>query len=64
MYSEVKPRKSFEIVKVSRPDIWCDGGRLGHPRVYLQINPDLGKIACPYCTREFVLTTATSQGGH
>lgn len=29
--------------------ISCDGGTLGHPRVWLQIPPDRGFVECPYC---------------
>ncbi len=33
----------------------CDGdGDLGHPLVYLHID-DTGEVACPYCSRRFVL---------
>jgi uncharacterized Zn-finger protein len=28
---------------------------LGHPRVYLRIEPDTGFVECGYCDRRFVL---------
>lgn len=63
MYSDVNPLKAFEIIETSNVDVMCDGGggALGHPRVFLHINPDLGEIACPYCSREFKLV---GDGGH
>lgn len=56
MYSSVKPPKPFEVVETNSLHVVCDGGAgaLGHPRIYLDINPDLGQIACPYCSREFL----------
>jgi len=38
----------------------CDGSgevaaALGHPRVYLRIDPELGFVECGYCDRRFVL---------
>lgn len=58
MYSSVTPPTPFEIVPTDTPHVVCEGGdgALGHPRVYLDINPDIGRIACPYCSREFVLS--------
>lgn len=44
-----------EIVKTSR--ISCDGGEgaLGHPRVWLQIDPKTEFVECSYCDKKFVL---------
>jgi uncharacterized Zn-finger protein len=52
-----------EIYKVSTLQVACDGSgevaaELGHPRVFLRIEPDLGFVECGYCDRRFVL-----QGG-
>lgn len=43
-----------EIVQSYR--IACDGGEgaLGHPRVWLQISPDLGYVVCPYCDKKII----------
>lgn len=44
-----------EIIHVKTRSVSCDGGvgPLGHPKVYLRIP---GKqIACPYCSRIFIL---------
>jgi len=48
--------KSFETIEVSSLEVSCDGGggALGHPKVYLHIDPSLGQITCPYCSRNYV----------
>ena len=44
-----------EIVDKMR--VACDGGEgaLGHPRVWLMIDPDKGFVECGYCDKKFVL---------
>lgn len=44
-----------ETVTTSR--VACDGGEgaLGHPRVYLTMDPTAGFVECPYCDKRFVL---------
>ncbi len=42
-----------EIVTQTR--IACDGGGLGHPRVWLQIDPDTGYVDCGYCDKRYIL---------
>ena len=49
-----------EIFKVSTVQVACDGSgavspELGHPRVYLRIDPAIGWVECGYCDRRFVL---------
>ena len=49
-----------EIIRVSASAVACDGSgevepALGHPRVYLRIEPDTGFVECGYCDRRFVL---------
>jgi len=49
-----------EIVPVSTVQVACDGSgeidpALGHPRVYLRIDPELGFVECGYCDRRFIL---------
>lgn len=46
-----------EIETVTTTRICCDGGEgaLGHPRVYLTIDPETGMVECPYCDKRFVL---------
>jgi uncharacterized Zn-finger protein len=43
-------------VEVDTSSVACDGGcgPLGHPRVYLAIEPSSGEVECPYCSRRFV----------
>ncbi|MCE3249291.1 MAG: hypothetical protein K0R41_3116 [Geminicoccaceae bacterium] len=43
-------------VEVDTPSVACDGGcgPLGHPRVYLAIEPSSGEVECPYCSRRFI----------
>jgi uncharacterized Zn-finger protein len=45
-----------DAIVVTDRVIGCDGGggALGHPLVYLRIEPE-GEVVCPYCSRRFVL---------
>lgn len=49
---------------VDRAHVACDGGEggLGHPRVWLQIDPAIGFVECGYCDKKFVLRGA-GEGG-
>jgi len=47
----------FEKIEVSSMQVACDGGggALGHPRVYLHIDPDHDHtVTCPYCSRTYI----------
>jgi DNA polymerase I len=46
-----------EVIEVTKTRIACDGGgaALGHPRVWLQIDPETGYVECGYCDRRYVL---------
>ncbi|MEY4269220.1 MAG: hypothetical protein RLZZ58_436 [Pseudomonadota bacterium] len=53
------PPESFRVAKTR---IACDGTgdgtispALGHPRVWLEIDPDVGFAECGYCDRRFIL---------
>ena len=50
-----------ETETVSSTRIACDGGEgaLGHPRVWLQIDPKTGWVECGYCDKRFILDTST-----
>jgi uncharacterized Zn-finger protein len=50
---------------VTTKRVYCDGGgALGHPGVYLNIEPN-GRVVCPYCSRTFVLDpNARPESGH
>jgi NADH dehydrogenase (ubiquinone) Fe-S protein 6 len=57
MASQIPPP---EVVRVKSVQVACDGSGevsplLGHPRVYLRIEPDTGFVECGYCDRRFVL---------
>jgi uncharacterized Zn-finger protein len=57
-----------ETIKTPTAAVSCDGGggALGHPRIFLQIKPQAGRIDCPYCGRRYVLdaTGAKSAAAH
>ena len=49
-----------EVVRTKQHRVACDGSgqvdaSLGHPRVYLAIDDELGFVECGYCDRRFVL---------
>lgn len=46
-----------ETQEVTQTRISCDGGggALGHPRIFLSIDPERGYVECPYCDKKFVL---------
>ncbi len=55
-----------EVVEVDSEIVACEGegGALGHPRVFLNMEGK-GWIDCPYCDRRFVLRVgAKASGGH
>lgn len=48
----------FETIEIFQTQVACDGGQgpLGHPRVYLHIDPKHeDRVTCPYCSRTYVL---------
>lgn len=56
-----------ETVEVETLAVHCDGASpaLGHPRVYLHLNPQTHDVLCPYCSRRFVLKAGASPAaGH
>jgi uncharacterized Zn-finger protein len=49
-----------EVFRVNTIQVACDGSgqidpALGHPRVFLRMEPDIGWVECGYCDRRFVL---------
>lgn len=49
-----------EVYKVSTVQVACDGSgavspELGHPRIYMRMDPALGWVECGYCDRRFIL---------
>jgi uncharacterized Zn-finger protein len=42
-----------EITYSGKKEVACSGSGLGHPTVYLNMEPK-GEIICPYCSKKFV----------
>ena len=56
-----------ETIRTTSLRVACDGSgavsaALGHPRVYLHIDADLGYVDCGYCDRRFVLEGGPADG--
>ena len=53
----------FETIVVDENVVACNGGggALGHPRVFLNVAGDGGRIECPYCSRLFVLRSKAGE---
>ena len=54
----------FETIEIAEMVAACNGsgGPMGHPRVYLNLAP-LGRVECPYCSRQFVNPAVLRAGG-
>ncbi|MEM8789339.1 MAG: zinc-finger domain-containing protein [Pseudomonadota bacterium] len=50
-----------EVVEQTR--VACDGGTLGHPRVWLQIDPATGYVECGYCDKRYILKGGPADKG-
>lgn len=48
-------REMTGTIEVESLKIACDGGTLGHPRVFLTIKPEVRETVCPYCSLHYVL---------
>ncbi len=57
---------SPEVIEVTATRIACDGekGAAGHPRVWLQIDPDKGWVECGYCDKRYVLKPGAGHDDH
>ncbi|MEM6441874.1 MAG: zinc-finger domain-containing protein [Pseudomonadota bacterium] len=55
--------RETEIVETTR--VSCDGGggALGHPLVWLTIDPATGYVDCPYCDKRFILKGGPADEG-
>lgn len=55
-----------EVIEVTKTRIACDGtgGSGGHPRVWLQIDPDKGFVECGYCDRRYVMKAGAAPDDH
>ncbi|MEM9269571.1 MAG: zinc-finger domain-containing protein [Pseudomonadota bacterium] len=54
-------RPAPETVETEKTRVSCDGGALGHPLVWLQIDPEIGWVECGYCDKRFVLVRETAK---
>ena len=54
-------RPAPETVETEKTLVSCDGGALGHPLVWLQIDPKIGWVECGYCDKRFVLVRETAK---
>ena len=43
----------LQDIEVTEEVVACDGGTEGHPRVFLHIDHESGKVVCPYCSRTY-----------
>lgn len=61
----VTPIQRIEVASRSIP---CDGESatpgLGHPRIWLRINPGEDQVTCPYCSITYVLRPGVGGGEH
>ncbi|HEY1797173.1 MAG TPA: zinc-finger domain-containing protein [Stellaceae bacterium] len=55
----------FETIEIDEAVAACSGsgGALGHPRVYLNLEPG-GRAECPYCSRTFVNKRLAAHADH
>ena len=57
-----------ETIRIRELQVACDGSgavsaELGHPRVFLRIDPQVGFVECGYCDRRFVLEGGPADSG-
>jgi uncharacterized Zn-finger protein len=61
----VTPDQRIAVASRSTP---CDGESatpgLGHPRIWLRINPGQDSVTCPYCSITYVLQPGAGDGDH
>jgi uncharacterized Zn-finger protein len=60
------PPPEPEIIEVTSSRVACDGGgpSNGHPRVWLQIDPEKGFVECGYCDKRYVLKRGAAPAEH
>jgi NADH dehydrogenase (ubiquinone) Fe-S protein 6 len=56
----MQPIQPPEIIRIKTDRVACDGSGeitpdLGHPRIYMRIDAEVGFVECGYCDRRFVL---------
>ena len=57
---------SPEVIEVTSSRIACDGGdgAAGHPRVWLQVDPEKGWVECGYCDKRYVFKPGSGHEDH
>ena len=47
--------QDIEIEKVNSIHVSCSGKEevYDHPKIYLKIDPKIGNVYCPYCSKKF-----------
>ncbi|MEP7130377.1 MAG: zinc-finger domain-containing protein [Sphingomicrobium sp.] len=63
----MKPPPPPEVIRIPSDRVACDGSgevapALGHPRIYLRVDEELGFVECGYCDRRFVLIGGAADG--
>ena len=60
------PTPAPEVIEVASTRVACDGGdgAAGHPRVWLQIDPEKGFVECGYCDKRYVLKPGSGHDHH
>jgi len=63
--SSIPPPETFRVSTLS---VACDGSgevtpELGHPRIYLRMDAELGYVECGYCDRRYVLEGGPADHG-
>ena len=50
-------KSSADVILTNQSRVACNGGggTLGHPQIFLTLGND-GRVTCPYCSREFVMS--------
>ena len=56
----MQPIQPPEVIRIKTDRVACDGSgevtpELGHPRIYMRIDAEIGFVECGYCDRRFVL---------
>ena len=46
-------KQGDEIIYTDKKEVICNGGVLGHPKIYLNMEPN-DQIVCPYCSKRFI----------
>jgi uncharacterized Zn-finger protein len=52
-----------EAIIVKSHTVPCNGGALGHPQVYLNVEAS-EPTTCPYCSQKFILDPKAAGHGH